>query len=83
MTPEEKRSRVWQTVTGRAETGPRIDPQYRAKWVGTGAIDQSEHFETRRDAHITRAIEENLKDCTLIGPDQGYILRCMVYGFGF
>lgn len=78
MTPEQKRGAVWQTVTGTADAGPRIDPRYVAKYISSPT--ESAHFETARDAYIERAINENLKDCTLIGEEQGFMLRCMVYG---
>lgn len=36
---------------------------------------------TRTDEEATKIVEENLKDCTLIGPDAGAELRKLVYGF--
>jgi hypothetical protein len=45
-------------------------------------IAQREAVLARRAWDASRIIEENLKDCTLIGDEQGFILRCMVYGLG-
>lgn len=41
-----------------------------------GRIDAAE----RPVEAVQSVIDENLKDCTLIGPDAGRALRAMVYG---